>query len=127
MHEGDAQRQYAAVPKIKVDNPVVDLDGDEMTRCAATAHLPPQSLQSPHEAPSCIRALLSSFLGGNHLFTELVAELQLVGIKILSVGDGPRSKCWKATCGRGNERRWVEMHVSRALVELVGHIAPSLP
>jgi len=34
MSAGEAQRQYASIPKIKVDNPVVDLDGDEMTRCA---------------------------------------------------------------------------------------------
>ena len=38
MLEGDAQRQYATLPKIKVDNPVVDLDGDEMTR--RVDHLP---------------------------------------------------------------------------------------
>ena len=37
MSKGDAQRQFATLPKIKVDNPVVDLDGDEMTRCAADA------------------------------------------------------------------------------------------
>lgn len=35
MHAGETMRTFASGVKIKVNNPIVDLDGDEMTRCAA--------------------------------------------------------------------------------------------
>lgn len=35
----DGQRAFATLPKIKVDKPIVDLDGDEMTRCDSSQRL----------------------------------------------------------------------------------------
>ena len=55
MSAGDAQRQYASIPKIKVDNPVVDLDGDEMTRCA-DLRIP--STQAVHGWVSCFHSIM---------------------------------------------------------------------